>query len=373
MLFVFSGVQHTYAQTNNLSIAKYGSAVDAVSKEKDIKDGFGTHILEITHPSSVALNSLKSEYFKITVYGGYDHEIEWSLTHPKLGNVGESLLLPFFSTTASTGGIDINHTIITPKYISDEPYKLSIDVLACDESGCLNKEKISTELDIYILVGADAEIFNAPNLSVDALFYIDSNNEPRIGGFEHIQDLATAVNKFSSIDINEIKTKVENQKATLGESINGLADILSNDLTSVYNTKKQQELHQDQNLLAFLASKEIDTTTNEDLEKISELINKHKDGLNSLKDWAPEVSLPKNDINCKNNSECRAYLHLSGNLTLNPELHSKVDRTNGKIIAEFAIFADEDNPFKVNLNAILGVNASFEKPRKILGRRHESN
>ena len=363
ILSLFLNIQHTYAETNSLPIAKYGSDADAVEKEKDIKDGYGTHYLEIAHPLSVALNSLKSEYFQITVYGGYDHEIEWSLTHPKLGNVGKDLLIPFFSPTVVNGGIHINHTAISPKYISEEPYKLNIDILACDESGCSrsNKESLSTKIDLYILAGADAEIFNAPNLSIDALFYIDKNNKKRIGGLEYIQDLITVVDKFSNLDIDEIKAQVENQRKTLGETIIGLTDILSNDLTSIYNTKKQQELHQDQNLLAFLASKELDESTNEDLEKISRLINKHKNGLDSLKNWIPEVSLPKEKINCENNIECKAYLHLTGNLTLNPEILADTGRRNGKNFAEFAIFADEDNPFKVNIKATLGVNANFEK------------
>jgi len=61
ILSLFLNIQYTYAETNNLPIAKYGSDADAVEKEKDIMDGYGTHYLKIEHPISVALNSLKSE------------------------------------------------------------------------------------------------------------------------------------------------------------------------------------------------------------------------------------------------------------------------------------------------------------------------
>lgn len=350
------------------------SQIDAVRISVDLKRGFGEERFYLTHSDVYALNSLETERIDLTIAGGFDHQLDFgtmTVTHDKLEDLtGRFISLLYAIPDIDNQSFNIVHKPFPPEFISDYPYTMKFDLLVCAEPGCSKKKRVSSEMELYVLSGADAETFKIPRFQVDSLFYINQSDQFRIAGFEQYFDIAEITSAVRNIELNELKSRANNAIDTLGDLLVGLDDVLTNDLLSVYDTNEQQQLFKDQNLLAFLASKEIDDVTEADLQLIAQASERHKAAIGALEGYLPALAISQEQTDCEGNIECKAYLHLKGSLNFEPELVNKVVNEDGEQSAEFVIEATKENPFKLNLSATLGANISLDKtwspPRKQL-------
>ncbi|MBO1927577.1 leucine-rich repeat domain-containing protein [Thiomicrorhabdus sp. 6S2-11] len=357
----------------DISPVKFGSSTDAVEVKKDLKLGFGKELFRLTHPSVIAFNASKEEYLSISVESPFPWSV--AVANIEIKQKGSSVAGDVQSLRLrgekdieghNSGSFDLIHLPIESQYISNDPYELTITFQVYTDDS--KTEEVKTSLDLYILASGDAEDFKPKTFEFDTLFYLDQQDKPKISGLDIITDASTLITELKSLDLEKLKRDADSTAASFGDVISGLDELLTNDLKAVVDTNEQAELAKNQNILTFLAAKNIDEVTEQDLEQVKGLIAKYNSDFNNLKSGLPDIGLSKEQMECKGNSACKAYIKLAGSVNFRPELISELNKEEKT--GQLLLYTPSEKPFSFNVKATVGANQAvvtqFKSPRKRL-------
>lgn len=389
-LFVFKGlllILCVFLATNVVSVAaselpqaELGSSQNSVIKTVDVNKFLGYSEFRLSHPEVVAFNAFESEYFYLDIQS----ESFWiapnshlTVTHPQIDNDDATNYfrsrLQFTRNVeggSDDGTLEVAHYPLSSGYISEKPYTLTIEFQVCNKNSCdeayneSDYKTVTTKLDVYVLSKNDADIFKSKTLEFNTMFYIDPDGNPKISGLEVLNDVAAFANKLANFDLDTFKDKVNESALTLEDAIQGISTIITNDLEAVVDTQKQADLKQNQNILAFLASKELDSVTEEDIQQVSNLIDKYSEELAQLEDF-PYFAFSEKNTDCTGNPNCVLYAQLKGELDFRPEIEAEINLEEKT--GHLYLVTPEDKPFSLSLTATISANSnynnSFTTPR----------
>lgn len=334
----------------------------------------------ISHSPVIIFDVFADEYLYILVTNNKKSEqpyaqLDWKsvkITHPVFGDVTTDLLYNMGQESDEVNTDDeiyINHSPFNTKYISQVPYVFEFKVDFCASvdarNDCIEPKKLKSKFQFYILSTADVAEFSPPDLTLDMLFYIDKDGEPRISGYEFLNETIELVNYLSSDNFDELKESAKGAANTLEDLIPGIGNLISNDLKAPTDLKSQIEFKKDVGNFAFLASRRVDELTQREIDQARDFLSKYEDEIDNIKDNLPPTHIPSEETDCKGSDACQVYIAVNGRFNLSAEFYGDYQSKKQKGVKENSALLsirsiDEENPVATDITVTIGANTKFE-------------